>query len=99
MNQLNVIVYTMKGCPYCSQLKNMLREQNINFFDRDIHEYKEEYSWYCETTKCDLIPALMVIETCEGKHKSYLYAPDEHYHHLDEAISLIKEHKTKLGIL
>jgi glutaredoxin len=99
MKRLSVVVYTMKGCPYCSQLKEMLIEQNIEFYDRDIHEYHEEYGMYCEATKCDLIPALMIIESDGDKHDSFLYAPDQHYHHLDEAVSLIKEHVSKLDIM
>ena len=99
MKDLTVVVYTMKGCPFCSQLKEMLVEENIDFFDRDIHEYHEEYSLYCEVTKCDLIPALMIIESEGEDHKSFLYAPEHHYNQLDEAVSIIKEHKSKLEII
>ena len=43
MKNLNVVVYTMKGCPFCTDFKDMLVKENIEFFDRDIEEYKEEY--------------------------------------------------------
>lgn len=99
MRELSVIVYTMKGCPFCVQFKNMLSENNIDFYDRDIHEYKEEYQLYCEATNCDLIPSLMVIESDGDNHKSFLYAPEQHYNELSEAVNLIKEHRVKLGII
>ena len=42
MNDLSVIVFTMKGCPFCEQFKEMLVKENIEFFDRDIDKYKNE---------------------------------------------------------
>jgi hypothetical protein len=44
MGNLNIIVYTMKGCPFCVELKDMLIKEGIDFVDRDIHEYEEEYN-------------------------------------------------------
>ena len=40
MKNLNVIVYTMEGCPFCVEFKEMLVKEGIEFFDRDIDEYK-----------------------------------------------------------
>jgi glutaredoxin len=99
MKELSVILYTMKGCPYCLQLKDMLKESNIEFYDRDIHEYKDEYKLYCEITNCDLIPSLMIIESEGEEHKSFLYAPEQHYNELTEAVNIIKEHRVKLGVV
>lgn len=97
--ELNVIVYTMKGCPFCDQFKDMLRENKIEFYDRDIHEYNEEYQLYTEISKCDLIPSLMIIETDGENNKTYIYAPEQHYNQLTEALDIIKEHKLKFGII
>jgi glutaredoxin len=41
MKELNVLVYTMKGCPFCDQFKEMLVKEEIEFFDRDIDKYKD----------------------------------------------------------
>ena len=46
MKDLSVVVYTMKGCPFCTDFKEMLVKENIEFFDRDIDEYKEEYDLF-----------------------------------------------------
>ena len=35
-----VIVYTMKGCPHCTDFKDMLVKEDIDFVDRDIDEYE-----------------------------------------------------------
>ena len=39
-----VVLFTMEGCPYCVDLKNMLNESGIEYYDRDINEYEEEYN-------------------------------------------------------
>ena len=99
MKDLNVIVYTMKGCPFCVDFKKMLNEEGIEFFDRDIDEYKDEYDVFSEITDNDLIPALLVIEGNGKDYKSFLYTPDKNYNELTEAIQIIKEHQKNVGII
>ena len=43
MKNLEVIVFTMEGCPFCVDFKKMLEENRIDFHDRDIEDYKDEY--------------------------------------------------------
>ena len=90
-----VVVYTMKGCPFCTEFKDMLKENKIRFIDRDIDKYSEEYDLYVKATENDYIPALMIIEKSQGKDKSFLYAPERDYNELTEAIDLIKKHIIK----
>jgi glutaredoxin len=99
MNELNVIVYTMKGCPFCTDFKELLTKEGIEFFDRDIEVYKEEYDIFSEITENDMIPALLVIEGNGKDHKSYLYAPDRNYNELTEAVDIINEHRKNVGII
>jgi glutaredoxin len=99
MKELSVIVYTMKGCPFCVDFKEMLTKEGIEFFDRDIDEYKEEYDLYSEITDNDMIPALLIIEGSEENHKSFLYAPDRDYNELNEALDIIKSHKNNCGLI
>ena len=33
-----VILYTMKGCPYCTMIKEELEKSNIYFLERDCDE-------------------------------------------------------------
>jgi glutaredoxin len=96
MKELSVVVYTMKGCPHCVEFKEILTKEGIEFFDRDIDEYKEEYDLYSEITDNDMIPALLIIEGDEENHKSFLYAPDRDYNELNEALDIIKRHKELL---
>ena len=92
MKSVNVVVYTMKGCPFCEDFKKMLKEENIKFHDRDIDLYEEEYDTFTKVTKNDMIPALLIIEGDLKEHKSHLYAPERDYNELTEALEIIKKH-------
>jgi len=95
MSEVNVIVYTMEGCPFCVEFKNMLSENNISFYDRDIHKYQDEYQLFTEITGSDLIPSLLIIEGDGTNHVSYLYTPEKNYNELTEALQIVKEHVNK----
>ena len=99
MKDLNIIVYTMKGCPFCIDFKEMLVNENIEFFDRDIDEYKSEYDLFVEVTDNDMIPALLIIEGDGNNHKSFLYAPERNYNELSEAVTIIQGHIKNVGLI
>ena len=99
MKDLSVVVYTMKGCPFCDDFKNMLKEEGIDFFDRDIEKFEKEYDLYSEITQNDMVPALLIIEGDGDDHESFLYAPEKNYNELDEAVKIINEHRIKLGVI
>ncbi len=99
MKDLNVVVYTMEGCPFCTQFKDMLIEEGIDFFDRDIDKFKDEYNTFSKITENDMIPALLIIEGNDEDYESFLYAPDKDYNELTEAVDIIKKHRKKIGII
>ena len=99
MKDLSVVVYTMKGCPFCVEFKEMLTNEGIEFFDRDIDDYKDEYDIFVEVTDNDMIPAMLIIEGDDDKHESFLYAPERNYNELIEAVSIIQGHRQKLGLI
>jgi len=99
MKNLNVIVYTMQGCPFCVEFKELLQKEGIDFFDRDIDKNKEEYDLFVEITKNDMVPSLLIIEGDEDKHESFLYAPETNYDELTEAVQIIDIHRKKMGII
>jgi glutaredoxin len=99
MKDLNVIVYTMQGCPFCTDFKEMLTKEGIEFFDRDIDVYSDEYDTFSQITENDMIPALLIIEGDGKDHQSFLYAPERNYNELTEAVDIIKQHRKNAGIL
>lgn len=99
MSNLSVVVYTMKGCPFCTDFKEMLTNEGIEFFDRDIDDYKDEYDIFVEVTDNDMIPAMLIIEGNDEKHESFLYAPERNYNELSEAVDIIQGHRQKLSLI
>ena len=87
-----LVLFTMKGCPYCEIMKEKLNENEINFVDRDIDEYSEEYDLFVEVTENDFVPSFMIIESPEKNPKTHLYAPERDFNELDDGIKIIKEH-------
>lgn len=88
-----LVLFTMKSCPYCTMMKDMLTENNISFHDRDIDLYPDEFELFVEAVGGnEYVPSFMIIKTDEdGNLDSELYAPDQHYHGIDEGIEIIKK--------
>lgn len=83
----------MKGCPFCTQMKDLLVKESIDFHERDIDDHKEEYDMFVKITENEFVPAIMIIEEMNGNHKAFLYAPERDYKELTEAVSIIKKHQ------
>ena len=84
------VVFTMKGCPFCVELKEMLEKEDIPFVDRDIHEYEEEYDLFVEVTGNEYVPAFMLIESPEENPVTELFAPDRDFEDISEGFEIIK---------
>ena len=84
------VLFTMKGCPFCVELKEMLDKENIPYVNRDIHEYEEEYELFVEVTENEYVPAFMLIESPEDNPTTELFAPDRDFDDINEGFELIK---------
>jgi glutaredoxin len=87
-----VIVYKMNGCPFCEMMKEQLKESNIEFYERDIDEHKDEYDMFVEITENDYVPAFMIVESPGEEPKSLLFAPERDFNEISEGIDIIKKH-------
>jgi glutaredoxin len=86
-----VVLFTMKSCPHCGEIKEMLKEENIPFVDRDIDDYEEEYELFVEATGNEFVPAFMLIEDPEESPKTRLLAPGRDFDELEEGVNIIRE--------
>jgi glutaredoxin len=88
------VVYTMKGCPFCSMIKEELNKENISFIERDIDEYEEEYDEFVRVTENEYIPALMLLTLDENEKASNveLLAPDRDFNDIYEGVELVKNY-------
>jgi hypothetical protein len=69
----------------------MLIKEGIDFVDRDIDEYEEEYNMFVEITENEYVPSFMLIENPETEPVSELYAPERDYDDLEDGVGIIKE--------
>ena len=87
-----LILFTMEGCPFCVMMKDKLTENNIEYFERDIDKFNDEYEMFVEITQNEMVPAFMVVENPDENPKSHMYAQEYNFDSIDEGIGIIKEH-------
>lgn len=89
-----VIIYTMDGCPHCINMKEQLRENNIDFLERNVDKHKREYESFVKATNNDYLPAFTLLEIDDDKNANniVLMAPDRDYKDINEAIDKVKNY-------
>jgi glutaredoxin len=90
-----LLVYTMIGCPHCVDFKKLLDENQIDYYERDVDEYSEEYDLFVEITGNEYVPSFMIVESPEENPNSLLFTPERDFNDLNEGIEIIKEHLRK----
>ena len=80
------IVFSMKGCPHCDNLKTQLKESNIEFKEIDTDEEDNHilYETFSKKVNNDFLPAVVI-----GK-KAFL--PDNSFKTIDDGVIMIKEY-------
>lgn len=77
-----VILFTMKGCPWCTKLKEQLNENNISYEERDVDDYSEMYEKFVKITENDLLPSVLI-----GKNA---LVPDKSFKTIEECVGSIQ---------
>ena len=88
------IVYTMKGCPHCTHIKEELNKNDLPFIERDIDDFEEEYDEFAKIVQNEYVPAMMLItldENEEAKNVKFL-APDRDYQDILEGVEMVKHY-------
>lgn len=85
------IIFTMKGCPHCDNLKTQLKESNIEFKEIDVDQSENEvlYESFSKKVESDYLPAIVI-----GK-KAFL--PERTFKKIDDAVILIREYLRELS--
>ena len=80
-----VRVYTMKECPYCTEMKDMLKNEGIEFKDIDIDEPKNklEFNKLVEISGADSVPVVIV-----GKK---ILIPERSFFTIEEGFYTVKK--------
>lgn len=99
MEQL-IVIYTMKGCSFCSMMKEQLESEKIHFIERDIDIEEEEYELFVKAVDGnEFVPAFMIVETDGENHSTKFFAPDRDYEEITEGVKIIKENYDRFNDL
>jgi len=92
-----IFLYTMNGCPHCKSMKELFKENSVDFIEKNINEHQEEYEkLIVEQTKNEYLPAFLFLEMklneSNGKKSPHLKAvtPDDDFESAEEALELAK---------
>jgi glutaredoxin 3 len=78
-------IYSIPECPYCTELKEILTNEGVEFTDVDVNlpENDEEYNKIHEMTKSDEVPIVLV--------NKQLLVPNVSFKSIREAADLTKK--------
>jgi glutaredoxin len=78
-------IYSIPDCPYCTELKEILIQEGVEFTDVDVNlpENEEEYDKIHEMTKSDEVPIVLV--------NKQLLVPNVSFKSIREAADLAKK--------
>jgi glutaredoxin len=78
-------VFSVKSCGYCDKLKNLLRDNNIDFTDLDLDDdnNKIEIEKISKTVSLDYVPVIIVGKT--------ILLPETSFTSIDQAYSIINK--------
>jgi glutaredoxin len=88
------VLFTMRGCPFCTSIKEEFKKNNIEYLERDIHENESEYDKFVELTENEFIPAMMLLTIDENEKTSNikLLAPDRDFQDIYEGVEMVKSY-------
>ena len=82
----------MDGCPHCANIKKMLNEENINYDERNINDYSDEYKQFVKVTNNDFLPAFTLLNLDDVDDPKYEFlTPDDGFQDLNEAVDKVKK--------
>lgn len=79
----------MDGCPFCQEVKGLLKEAEIKFIERDCDDYEMQYEILKENTNNNEFVPAFEIRDSDNMTKRFL-VPDRDFEELEHAVYLIK---------
>ena len=77
-----LVVYTLKGCGWCTDFKKMLKDNKIPF------KNKEEHDLFVQA-KNDFVPSFMIVDP--ENESAELYAPSIDFDGIENALEIVKQ--------
>jgi len=78
-------IYTSNTCPYCKQIKEKFQEKNIEFENKLINEFQEEWQDIISLTGMATVPTV--------KYMGEYFIPGRDFQNPDQLINMIENYK------
>ena len=88
-----VMLFSQKNCPYCTELKDLMDSNAIPYTVKDIEEHEKEWEAVSKHSEVDYVPTVLIVNKDE-KLGSVL-APDRDFDEPTECLQLILTHLTE----
>ena len=79
-----VIIFTMEGCPYCDELKEVLQEHKISYREKNVDENEEMYEKFSKAVNSEFLPAIII-----GKRA---FLPEQSFKTIKQAGKIVKNY-------
>jgi len=77
-----IVIFTMKSCPYCKEIKDLLIEKDIKFTEKDKSEFDKDWFRVVQLTGIPMLPTL----TVRGEY----FVPTRDFRNPNEAINILE---------
>jgi glutaredoxin len=85
-----IIIFTLKGCGHCTELKKGLTELTIPFNEIEITENETIWNQVIKQTGHNSLPTVFI--GLEGKENGPVFVPERDFKDKDEIIEIIKKY-------
>ena len=77
-----IIIYTMDSCPYCKEIKDLLKEKKIKFTERNRDKFTGEWFRVVQLTGIPMFPTF----TIDGEY----FVPTRDFRNSNEAANIME---------
>ncbi len=89
----NIIVFTLTGCKYCIELKEMLNQEMIEYIDINVDDNEEIWTQVVNQTGHNSLPTVYI--EFKGKEEGPVFVPERDFNSNEEIIEIIKNYITE----
>lgn len=92
-----IVVFTLNGCPACSELKKHLNKNMLKYEEIEITSYPNVWENVVMTTGDDSVPTVFLKDVENQNKKAKLYVAGTDFNDTKEGINLIKNYFSNKG--
>lgn len=83
-----LVVFTMNGCPHCEELKEELKQENLDYTEYEIFEHPFIWDQIVKETGNEYLPTIFIQTDDEGN--GLVFVPEKDFNTKEELMNIIK---------